>query len=381
MSVINNALADIANKDVDIAPKLVRAEITVVKSANNLAWAVGGFTLSLCIGGWAVSQQMTTIATPIAEPLSIPTQDAQLIQPTIVSSMNSSPTSKVIENANISVYVESTTSEATNVAPLRQVEKSNSSHRTIKSASSKSVPPPVLIAQVSSSVKRKETAAKQAVTPVKKESFVGTGTMEVEQVELTPLQLANYAIERGKKELDSNNLDSAITEFETALRYQPSDEETRKRLAALYYGKKELRKSAELLQHGIRLNENSQVLRMALSKILIKENQPEAALSPLIYLPENVGTDYLAMRAALAQQIKNSAVAFETYQMLVEKEPDNARWWLGLAIQQERKMMYPEAKKSYLEATERVGVSKQTQSFIRDRLNILDSLEDASGAN
>jgi len=357
MSVINNALADIENKDVDKVSKLVRAEITAVKGASNLAWAVGGFTLSLCIGGWAVSQQMTTISTPIAEPLSIPTQDAQLIQPTIVTSVNSSPTSKVIENANISVYVESTATEATYVAP------------------------PVLIAQVSTPVKQKDTSVKQSVAPVEKESSMGAGTMAVEQVELTPLQLANYAIERGKKELDSNNLDGAITEFETALRYQSSDEETRKRLAALYYGKKNLRKSAELLQHGIRLNEDSQILRIALSKILVKENQPEAALSPLIYLPQNVDTDYLAMRAALAQQIKNSAVAFETYQMLVEKEPDNARWWLGLAIQQERKMMYPEAKESYLEATERVGVSKQTQSFIRDRLNILNSLEDASGAN
>ncbi|MFC1234813.1 tetratricopeptide repeat protein [Vibrio sp. F74] len=381
MSVINNALADIANKDVDTVSKIVRAEITAVKSANNLAWAVGGFTLSLCIGGWAVSQQMTTISTPIAEPLSIPTQDAQLIQPTIVTSMNSSPTSKVIENANISVYVESIATETTKSAPAERTEKRKVSDRTIDSTSLKSVPSPVLIAQVSTPAKQKDIPIKPSMTPVEKESALGAGTMAVEQVELTPLQLANYAIERGKKELDSNNLDGAISEFETALRYQSSDEETRKRLAALYYGKKNLRKSAELLQHGIKLNEGSQILRIALSKILVKENQPEAALSPLIYLPKNVDTDYLAMRAALAQQIKNSVVAFETYQMLVEKEPDNARWWLGLAIQQERKMMYPEAKASYLEATERVGVSKQTQSFIRDRLNILTNLEDASGAN
>lgn len=367
MSVMNKALADIENKnkDVEKESKIEKAEITPVTSSNKLAWAVGGFTLSLCVGGWAVSQQMTTLVTPISEPLSIPTQDERTAQPTIATSISSSPTSKVIENANVSVYVES--NQSTHSAkPITVVSKKASV--TAKKPTpivKKPVAPPVLVAQVA--------------TPTKKESVVGS--MAVEQVELTPRQLANNAIERAKKELDSNNLDGAIAEFETALKYQSSDEDTRRRLAALYYGKKDLRKSIELLQHGIRLNEDSQALRIALSKILIKENQPEAALSSLIYLPNDVNTDYLAMRAALAQQIKNGTVAFETYQMLVEKEPDSARWWLGLAIQQERKMMYPEAKKSYQQAIGRVGVSKQTQAFIRDRLSLLESLEETSSAN
>jgi len=364
MSVINNTLADIANKDDVMTSKIVRAKVVPVQYVNKLAWAIGGFTLSLCLGGWAVSHQMATIVSPLKEPLSMTTEVREKKTVKTTTSISPSPTSKVIENANVSVYIEPS-KERVELAPLSTVptQQEKRSHVT-KTSKITSSDEPISITQTTSV-----------------EHSRSRGSMAVEQVELTPSQLASNAIERGKKELDSNNLDGAIKAFETAQKYLPSDEITRKKLAALYYGKKNLRKSIELLQHGIRLNEDSQRLRMALSRILIKESQPEAALSPLIYLPSNVDIKYLEMRAAIAQQIKHSAVAFETYQMLVDRQPDNARWWLGLAIQQERKMLYPEAKKSYQEAVSRVGVSKQTQVFIRDRLTLLNSLEESSGAN
>lgn len=389
MSVINNTLADIANKDSDTVPKIVRAEVAPVQRANKLVWAVGGFTLSLCLGGWAVSQQATTVITPLEEALFIPaTEDVSLKATplTVNTPTPDSPTSKVIKNAKVSVYVEQKKDTSDNV----QITSSSVNKAAIPSA----------VMSPESPVATKENIEKKAKTVTKTKTTIATdepiliakvtkpvqasstsGVLAVEQVELTPLQLAKNAIERGKKELDSNHLDGAIKEFESALKYTPSDEITRKRLAALYYGKQDLRRTIEVLQHGIRLNEESQLLRISLSKILIKENQPEAALSPLIYLPSNVETEYLAMRAALSQQVKRLDLALSTYQILVGRQPDNARWWLGLAIQQERKMLYSEAKHSYQEAVGRVGVSKETQVFIRDRLALLSSLEDNSSAN
>ncbi len=129
------------------------------------------------------------------------------------------------------------------------------------------------------------------------------------------------------------------------------------------------------MQQGIRLNESSQGLRIALAKVLIKEGQAEAALSPLVYLPSNVNIDYLELRAALSQQVKNQEIATETYQILTQRAPDNARWWLGLAIQQERALEYQKAYHSYQAAINKVGVSKQTQAFIRERLTLLKDLQ------
>ncbi len=87
------------------------------------------------------------------------------------------------------------------------------------------------------------------------------------------------------------------------------------------------------MQRGIELNPEGETLRIALSKLLMREQQTEAALTPLAYLPAEASVDYLSLRAALAQKIKQNEIALESYQKLTEKDENNGRWWLGLAIQ------------------------------------------------
>ena len=113
----------------------------------------------------------------------------------------------------------------------------------------------------------------------------------------------------------------------------------------------------------------------------MKANQAEAALSPLIHLPPSPTQDYLAMRAALSQKSQQEDIALESYQKLTEVDSENARWWLGLAIQQERQLDFTAAKQSYQGALVRVGISSQSQGFVRDRLKILNALEESGDAN
>lgn len=203
----------------------------------------------------------------------------------------------------------------------------------------------------------------------------------VEQVQLTPTQLAEQAEVRAKKALEANDLSRAIENYLEALRYTPRDSKIRQTLAALYYGKGEVRKSVELLQKGIALAQDDQSLRLALAKLLLKEKQSSAALTPLTYLPMNPSSEYLSLRAALAQKNAQDEVALESYQKLVNLEPDNGRWWLGLAIQQERAFELEPAKMAYQQALNKVGISSQSQQFIRDRLALLNRLEEQPNAN
>ncbi len=201
--------------------------------------------------------------------------------------------------------------------------------------------------------------------------------MLVEQVELTQEQLAEKAIGRAEKALDANNLQNALSAYSDALRHTPSNEVVRQKLAALYFGKGDSRKAYELLQAGIALNPEGETLRIALSKMLIKANQNEAALTPLVALYDDSGKEYLAMRAALAQKIKKDDIALESYQRLSQMDSENARWWLGLAIQQERALDFKSAQVSYQAALSKVGISNQSQRFIKDRLALLQNLESA----
>ncbi|MEZ8789823.1 tetratricopeptide repeat protein [Vibrio splendidus] len=381
MSVINNALSELAKKK--SATSIEAAVVPKVKTRSPLVWLVTGFTLSLAMGGWAISQG------PAVEH-SISTRDAQ-VQVSVIESSGemqnvvtqtlSSPTKKLVTLDLTPRSAESTVAaNNVQVKPTSSTSKARTPDVTPKplstaKASNIDIPKPIYVASV----------AKKDPAPISNEKEYSDSSanseMLIEQVELTPEQLSVNAQGRAQKALDANDLTGALKGYTEALRYTPRNEDVRQKLAILYFGKGDTRKAYELYQSGIKLNINSEKLRLGLSKLLVKANQAEAALSPLIHLPPNPTQDYLAMRAALSQKSQQEDIALESYQKLVEVDSDNARWWLGLAIQQERQLDFSAAKESYQGALTRVGISSQSQNFVRDRLKIIKALEESGDAN
>ncbi|MFA0051611.1 tetratricopeptide repeat protein [Vibrio breoganii] len=405
MSVVNNALSKLAEKEKPQGQAITKAEIPEIKRSKPIVWLVGGFAISMAIGGWAVSQQQTSVTNLESsnEILTVTQAQQQASQAeTVVEAPKVSLPSPTHSKVQESVVIHTTQTVQPSVASFEEqpevkpaskrvavTTKPTSTTKTVQSVvTTTPVPVPVKtlpvkvakVAPVPTPVVAPSSVVQDEPVLIAKVDTPAQESMTVEQVELTPRELANKSIARAEKALDSNDVKTAFTEYSRALRLVPSDENVRQKLAALYYGRKDARRAATLLQDGIRLNDKSEELRFALAKLLIKEQQPEAALSPLMYVPENASEDYLALRAGVAQQLKNTGVALESYQSLAERDPNNARWWLGLAIQQERRLEYPEAHASYTKALGLVGVSRKTQSFIRDRLQLLESLEgDSNG--
>ncbi|OED82141.1 MSHA biogenesis protein MshN [Vibrio cyclitrophicus ZF65] len=382
MSVINSALSELAKKK--SATSIEAAVVPKVKTRSPLVWVAAGFTLSLAMGGWAISQGP-------AVGNSISTRDAQIEVSVIDSSGEiqnviaqpiSSPTKKLVtldvpersvEHVATSnnVKAKSVSSDSTIVTPRKAVLNTTSAPKGNKIK----IPEPIYVA----SVTKKEPVSISGEVAISEDSE--NNGMLIEQVELTSDQLSANAQGRAQKALDANDLTGALKGYTEALRYAPRNEDVRQKLAILYFGKGDTRKAYELFQSGIKLNINSEKLRLGLSTLLVKANQAEAALSPLVHLPPNPTKDYLAMRAALSQKSQQEEIALESYKKLVDVDSDNARWWLGLAIQQERQLDFTAAKESYQGALTRVGISSQSQSFVRDRLKILDALEEHDDAN
>ncbi|MFA0133813.1 tetratricopeptide repeat protein [Vibrio splendidus] len=380
MSVINNALSELAKKK--SATSIEAAVVPKIKTRSPLVWLVAGFTLSLAMGGWAISQG------PAVEH-SISTRDAQ-VQVSVVESSGEmadvvtptlpSPTKKLVtldltpRSAESTVAANSVQAKPTTTSSTSKATKPHVTPKPLSSAktSNTDIPKPMYVANV----------AKSSPTS-NSDELKGSENSEmlIEQVELTPEQLSENAQGRAQKALDANDLNGALKGYTEALRYSSRNEDVRQKLAILYFGKGDTRKAYELYQSGIKLNTNSEKLRLGLSKLLVKANQAEAALSPLVHLPPNPTKDYLAMRAALSQKSQQEEIALESYRKLVEVDSDNARWWLGLAIQQERQLDFTAAKESYQGALTRVGISSQSQNFVRDRLKILDALEESDDAN
>lgn len=381
MSTINKALSALSEQQSPIESKqgkLVRANVSPVKSSR-CVWAIGGFTLSLGIGAWAVNSSPTPVQTSIVHSSIHSSTVDMAVQPALVAAEQSN-TSKIINQSYATIYADPkvVSEELTNdmpitskssvvASPSRQAQPIQANEVNVKPAPIQLVSTNNSQPKASSSQEKKASSASRAV--------INEPSMTVQQVELTHRQMADKSIDRASKALEINDFETASTEYQSALRYVPTDEVTRRKLAALYYGNRQVRKSAELLESGIKLNKNSNDLRMSLATILIKEDQPEAALSALSYIPDHVSEKYLAMRAALSQQLKKNDWALQSYQMLTKRDPENARWWLGLGIQQERAAQSNEALESYNKALTMVGLSSQSQSFVRDRIALLTSLE------
>ena len=390
MSVINNALSELAKKK--STTSIEAAVVPKIRSRSPLVWIAAGFTLSLAMGGWAISQGPSVDR-------SISTRDSQIqvalsdssgdIQNTATQAILS-PTKKLVTLDLVNHYVEKaatvnsvqTKAVSFDVADTAQTTQHQTLQRqtalkplNASKTNKPAIPKPVYVASVT----------KNNSTPISSEAegsdSAENSGMLIEQVNLTHEQLSKNAQGRAQKALDASDLTGALKGYAEALRYTPQNEDVRQKLAILYFGKGDTRKAYELFQSGIKLNTNSEKLRLGLSKLLVKANQAEAALSPLVHLPPNPTQDYLAMRAALSQKSQQEDIALESYQKLVEIDSDNARWWLGLAIQQERQLDLTAAKQSYQGALTRVGISSQSQSFVRDRLNILTVLEENGDAN
>ncbi|EHD7130427.1 tetratricopeptide repeat protein [Vibrio cholerae] len=383
MSVVNEALAKSAQRSHSRLSNIERIDVAKPKARPAWLWVMLGFGVSLAVGGWSISLQSVDTIPSSAEVVrpEVPSPTQKATQQSIALYQAPVNSEALVKNETL-VQKETLPKNETSVknAVLAKVESSPSSlkqtanrQREQTALGSELNAEPVLNLADNSepSFFEEEVSSLPSSSPV----------MIVEQVSLTPEQLAQKALQRAQKAMESNELQTAVSAYTEALRYTPHDEMARQKLAALYYGKGDGRKAFDLMQAGIERNPDGEVLRLALAKLLVKEKQEASALVPLAYLPSQPSIEYLSLRAALAQKTKQDEIARESYQQLTEKDPNNGRWWLGLAIQQERALQWPAAQHAYQQALNKVGLSSQSQAFIHQRLQLLASLEETQGAN
>ncbi|MBJ6914439.1 tetratricopeptide repeat protein [Vibrio cholerae] len=383
MSVVNEALAKSAQRSHSRLSNIERIDVAKPKARPAWLWVMIGFGVSLAVGGWSISLQSVDTIPSSAEVVrpEVPSPTQKTTQQSIALYQAPVNSEALVKNETL-VQKETLPKNETAVknTVLAKVESSPSSlkqtanrQREQTTLGSELNAEPVLNLADNSepSFFEEEVSSLPSSSPV----------MIVEQVSLTPEQLAQKALQRAQKAMESNELQTAVSAYTEALRYTPHDEMARQKLAALYYGKGDGRKAFDLMQAGIERNPDGEVLRLALAKLLVKEKQEASALVPLAYLPSQPSIEYLSLRAALAQKTKQDEIARESYQQLTEKDPNNGRWWLGLAIQQERALQWPAAQHAYQQALNKVGLSTQSQAFIHQRLQLLASLEETQSAN
>ena len=199
------------------------------------------------------------------------------------------------------------------------------------------------------------------------------GQMAITEVKLTPKQLAQKRFILANEAERDGKLKDAISYYEQTLGFDPSMHEARKQLAALHYGQGQLAKASEVLQQGMLLFPQQLDFALLLARVQQASGQADLALVTLANIPDThpLARQKWMAQSDLAQKLGQFSVSEQAYRQLLQQEPQQAKWWMGLAYALDSQQQFTQARQAYRTALGHRDLSAQASAFIEQRLTQL----------
>lgn len=195
--------------------------------------------------------------------------------------------------------------------------------------------------------------------------------MTVARRQLTATELVSQKLANAEKALNLNDITKAEHLFEDVLIIEPANKQARKKLAALWFGRKSYQQALNLLSQGISIDHLDGELRLLKARIHLNQGQKQAAYKTLQSLPDYEQEEYQVTLANIAQQIEQYASAISAYKVLINMQPYSGRWHLGLAIIYDKHSQFVLAKKEYTIALTKADLSASSVKFAEQRMQAL----------
>ncbi len=196
--------------------------------------------------------------------------------------------------------------------------------------------------------------------------------MSVTRRQLSASELAQQKLALAEKALAAKQVEKAEKLFEDVLIITPNDSQTRKRLAALWFGRQAYQDAQNLLSQGIALNSKDASLRELKARIHLKQGQVTAAINTLKPLANHQDEQYQIMLANTAQQAQQNEIAIGAYQRLITMQPDLGRWQLGLAVLYDKTSQFTLARHAYQKALTKNDLSLSSEKFVKQRMQAIE---------
>jgi MSHA biogenesis protein MshN len=215
--------------------------------------------------------------------------------------------------------------------------------------------------------KQPETPAKQPATTEEKPR----GSFTKQSVELSNVELAERAWQKAKQAQQQGLFSDAAEHYQAALNAQPQQHDIRKEWAALEFGRGRATQALAVLREGLAQYPNAHSLRLLAASMLEKQAQPSLALKLLQQATPDASQlpQYYQLHASLAQQQGQITAMRDSYQALVDAQPDNGRWHLGLAL-----ALREQQPKQALAAFEQAAIRIEhtpTLNFIAEQIKLI----------
>lgn len=195
--------------------------------------------------------------------------------------------------------------------------------------------------------------------------------MSVSRRQLSADELAEQKLVLVEKALAAKQVDKAEKLLEDVVIIRPRDSQTRKKLAALWFGRQAYQDAVNLLSQGISLDSKDNSLREMKARIHLKQGQFTAALNTLKPLSRLKDEQYQVMLANTAQQAQQNKVAVDAYKMLIAMKPDIGRWQLGLAVLYDKNSQFELASLAYKKALTKNDLSVSSENFVKQRIQVI----------
>lgn len=184
---------------------------------------------------------------------------------------------------------------------------------------------------------------------------------------------AQKVYNQGMKELAAGHTSQGTAALRQALKINPRLVPARLLLAGLEAKAGKLQSALSILNAGFALGIGRVSLVRLKARILVKSGQIDQAIGVLERNAPTVNDDpsYHALLAGLEVRSGHYRRAAQQYAALLPLNPDQAVWWLGLAIALDQSGQKPAARKAYRTALEHPGLSPAAQAYARRRLKVL----------
>lgn len=179
--------------------------------------------------------------------------------------------------------------------------------------------------------------------------------------------------QRIAESLNNNDLDLAQLLLHELLETEPENIKASKKLASLLFAQGDYVRSKLLLIRSIELHPAQSDLRLMLARLYVVQKDNVQAMNILAEIQPSADnqTEYLAYRASLAQQLKQTELAKSDYKTLTKIESTNAKWWLGLAIAEDQLGEMNMAVQAYNRASALGQLDGSVNEFIQQRITVL----------
>lgn len=205
--------------------------------------------------------------------------------------------------------------------------------------------------------------------------------LETEQSKVIPqssesninLQLSSLKAQASMASRDNDNK-KVMQILQKILQISPIQSRARKQLAAMLFSKSQNKKAAEILLNGLAIDPQDSSMRLMLARIYFKEGSRKQAFSLLNSHPygQLANDELLSFRAALAEKMGNYEVAQSDYLVLVQRNPAEAKWWLGLGVSHDKQSMGEQAIAAYQQAYSLNQLPQQVNEFVQKRIALLE---------